>query len=78
MEQERHLRRPWLERTMAAAPLLAPALAMLCICAAVDVSPLVLGPLPLLGAIALPVPGSFHEPAGHCPGGVGGHASAGV
>lgn len=39
MEQERHLRRPWLERTMAAAPLLAPALAMLCACAAVDVSP---------------------------------------
>lgn len=39
MEQERHLRRPWLERTMAAAPLLAPALAMLSACAAVDVSP---------------------------------------
>ena len=37
MEQERHLRRPWPERT--AAPLLAPALAMLGACAAVDVSP---------------------------------------
>lgn len=39
MEQDRYLRRPWPERTMAAAPLLAPALAMLSACAAVDVSP---------------------------------------
>lgn len=39
MEQDRSLRRPWPERTMAAAPLLAPALAMLGACAAVDVSP---------------------------------------
>lgn len=37
MEQDRHL--PWPERAMAAAPLLAPALAMLGACAAVDVSP---------------------------------------
>lgn len=39
MEQDRSLRRPWLERIMAAAPLLAPALAMLSACAAVDMSP---------------------------------------
>lgn len=39
MEQVRHLRQPWPERTVAAAPLLAPALAMLGACAAVDVSP---------------------------------------
>lgn len=39
MEKESHLLRPWPERMMASAPLLAPALAMLCACAAVDVSP---------------------------------------
>ena len=39
MEKERHLLRPWPERMMTSAPLLAPALAMLCACAAVDVSP---------------------------------------
>lgn len=39
MEKEGHLLRPWPERMMAAAPLLAPALAMLCACAAVGASP---------------------------------------
>ncbi|MHA3691659.1 ComEC/Rec2 family competence protein [Akkermansia sp. AKK6] len=52
MEQERHLRRPWLERTLAAAPLLAPALAMLSACAAVDVSPWLW--VPCLCLVALP------------------------
>ncbi|MBD9270517.1 MAG: ComEC family competence protein, partial [Akkermansia sp.] len=39
MEKESHLLRPWPGRMMTSAPLLAPALAMLCACAAVDVSP---------------------------------------
>lgn len=52
MEEEGHLLRPWPERMMAAAPLLAPALAMLCACAAVDASPWFWAPC--LGLIVLP------------------------
>lgn len=52
MEKEGLLLRPWPERMMAAAPLLAPALAMLCACAAVDISPWFWAPC--LGLIVLP------------------------
>lgn len=39
MEKRLSPQRPWPERIMASAPLLAPALSMLCACAAMDVSP---------------------------------------
>lgn len=52
MEKDGHLLRPWPERMMGAAPLLAPALAMLCACAAADASPWFW--VPCLCLVALP------------------------